>query len=83
MHNLHQAAKAAEKESIGFEIIEKQTLRRYEKSLGIFEGLLIFFYGSLIFCLRYYYKLKIILFIFKGKYEGEILCFLKNGERTI
>jgi hypothetical protein len=41
--NLQQAGEAAEKRSIGFEIIEKQTLKRFEKLLDIFEGLLISF----------------------------------------
>jgi hypothetical protein len=41
-YNLHQAAKAAEKGLIGFEIVEKQTLKKYKKSLCLFEDLLIF-----------------------------------------
>jgi hypothetical protein len=67
---------------IDFGIIEKQTLKNYGKSLGIFEDLLIFFSSSL-FCLRNYYKLKIPAFFFGAEILKGYLFFLNNGEVVI
>jgi hypothetical protein len=69
-----------------FEIIEKQTLKKYARSLGIFGDPLIFSISSM-FCLRNYYKLETPPSFLEGKYrkgniEGEFF-FLKNCEGVI
>jgi hypothetical protein len=53
---------------IDFEIIEKQILKKYARSF--FGSLLIFFSGSLMLCLRDYYKLKTLPSFLKENFCG-------------